>query len=65
MSALTTVTIVCDHLGCEEAVEAKDAATARRHARRAGWHVGQKKHHTFHDYCPVHREEISLYAARW
>lgn len=62
MSATTTVTVVCDHLGCEAAVEGPDLGHARRTARRAGWLVGTKKHYLLRDFCPEHRDNRSFYA---
>jgi hypothetical protein len=62
MTAVSTVTVECDHLGCEEAVEARDASRARREALRRGWRIAVKKGHTFHDFCPDHRENRSFLA---
>lgn len=62
MSAYSTITIVCDHLGCEANVEGRDAGRARRDARRHGWLVAAKKGHVFRDYCPEHRDNRSWYA---
>lgn len=59
MSARFTVTIECDHLGCEAVVEGRDGEPAhvRRVAHRKGWTTASKKKFgRFTDYCPDHAD---------
>lgn len=68
MSAVPTIVIECDHLGCEAIVEGRTPAKAgnlvgkaRSQARQVGWLVAVKAGHRFHDFCPIHRENRSFY----